>query len=174
MTRRNLPDELRDLLPSLWAFALRITLNTRDAEELVERAYVRGLENADGLSHGTSRLNWMLSIVYSIWTSEMQAEKRHSRDHSNPDANRLGSVSNSDVKDSRASPSIRQIIDAVQRLPETQRAVLILVTLEDLSYREAADVLNVPIRIVMRRLSRARRAIGATVRTTVGDPGAAE
>jgi RNA polymerase sigma-70 factor (ECF subfamily) len=55
----------------------------------------------------------------------------------------------------------RQIIDAVMRLPEAQRAVVLLVAVEGLSYTEAAEVLNVPIGTVMSRLSRARQAIGA-------------
>jgi hypothetical protein len=54
-----------------------------------------------------------------------------------------------------------QIINAVQRLPEAQRVVMLLVAVEGLSYQEAADVLDVPIDTVMSRLSRARQAIGA-------------
>jgi RNA polymerase sigma-70 factor (ECF subfamily) len=54
-----------------------------------------------------------------------------------------------------------QIIDAVERLPEAQRVVMLLVAVEGLSYQEAADVLEVPIGTVMSRLSRARQAVGA-------------
>jgi RNA polymerase sigma-70 factor, ECF subfamily len=51
-------------------------------------------------------------------------------------------------------------VSAVQRLPETQRVVMLLVAVEGLSYKEAADTLGVPIGTVMSRLSRARRTIG--------------
>jgi RNA polymerase sigma-70 factor, ECF subfamily len=54
-----------------------------------------------------------------------------------------------------------QIVSAVQRLPETQRVVMLLVAVEGLSYKEAADTLGVPIGTVMSRLSRARQTIGA-------------
>jgi RNA polymerase sigma-70 factor (ECF subfamily) len=54
-----------------------------------------------------------------------------------------------------------QIIDAVSRLPEAQRVVMLLVAVEGLSYSEAAEVLDVPLGTVMSRLSRARQAIGA-------------
>jgi RNA polymerase sigma-70 factor, ECF subfamily len=54
-----------------------------------------------------------------------------------------------------------QIVSAIQPLPETQRVVMLLVAIEGLSYREAADTLGVPIGTVISRLSRARRTIGA-------------
>jgi RNA polymerase sigma-70 factor (ECF subfamily) len=54
-----------------------------------------------------------------------------------------------------------QIVDAVECLPEAQRVVMQLVAVEGLSYREAAEVLDVPIGTVMSRLARARQTIGA-------------
>jgi RNA polymerase sigma-70 factor (ECF subfamily) len=54
-----------------------------------------------------------------------------------------------------------QIVKAVQRLPEAQRVVMLLVGVEGLSYKEAAEALGVPIGTIMSRLSRARQAIGA-------------
>ena len=54
----------------------------------------------------------------------------------------------------------RQVINAVEALPHAQRVVMVLVAIEGLSYREAADVLDVPIGTVMSRLSRARLTIG--------------
>ena len=54
-----------------------------------------------------------------------------------------------------------QIINTVKRLPEAQRVVILLVAVDGLSYKEAADVLGVPNGTVMSRLSRARYAIGS-------------
>ena len=54
----------------------------------------------------------------------------------------------------------RQVINAVESLPEAQRAVMLLVAVEGLSYREAASVLDVPIGTVMSRLARARISVG--------------
>jgi RNA polymerase sigma-70 factor (ECF subfamily) len=54
-----------------------------------------------------------------------------------------------------------QIVSAVERLPETQRVVMLLVAVEGLSYKEAAEVLDVPIGTIMSRLARARQTIGA-------------
>jgi RNA polymerase sigma-70 factor (ECF subfamily) len=54
-----------------------------------------------------------------------------------------------------------QIVEAVQRLPDAQRVVMLLVAVEGLSYQEAAQTLGVPIGTVMSRLSRARQTIGA-------------
>jgi RNA polymerase sigma-70 factor (ECF subfamily) len=54
-----------------------------------------------------------------------------------------------------------QIVSAVERLPEAQRVVMLLVAVEGLSYNEAAEVLDVPIGTIMSRLARARQAIGS-------------
>ena len=59
----------------------------------------------------------------------------------------------------------RQIIAAVEGLPDAQRAVMLLVAVEGLSYREAAEILDVPMGTVMSRLARARLTIGQTFGT---------
>lgn len=59
----------------------------------------------------------------------------------------------------------RQIVSAVEQLPEAHRMVLLLIAVEGLTYNEAAEVLDVPIGTVMSRLARARQAIGAVLRS---------
>ncbi|MBN3762940.1 hypothetical protein G3O01_19135 [Burkholderia sp. Ac-20365] len=60
---------LPDMLPQLWSFALRLTENEYEAEELVHRACARGLENAHTLCGDAPPLDWMFAIVYSVWRS---------------------------------------------------------------------------------------------------------
>ena len=72
---------LPDMLPRLWSFALRLTENEREAEELVHRACVRGLEDAPMRPHDVPVLDWMFSIVYSIWRTEPMGDARR---HSEP------------------------------------------------------------------------------------------
>ncbi|GAU07152.1 RNA polymerase sigma factor [Burkholderia stabilis] len=75
------------------------------------------------------------------------------------------------VADPRATSetglAVRQIIDAVARLPEPQRIALLLVSIDGFSYQEAADTLDIPVGTIMSRISRARKAI----RTAFDEPG---
>src|SRR6516164_2946305 len=160
MTCDGLCNELPTLLPRLWRFALRLAGDRHDAEDLVQRACVRALERQHQLQPGTSTLSWLFSIVHSVWLNEVRA--RQIRSH--------GSVQwSEELADTVADPVTcnpetytlhQQIISAVEKLPDAQRSVMLLVAVEGLSYREAATVLDVPIGTVMSRLARARQTIG--------------
>ena len=165
MTHDVLCKELPALLPRLWRFALRLAGNPHDAEDLVQRACVRALERRHQLQPGTSTLSWLFSIVHSVWLNEVRA--RQIRNH--------GSMHwSEELADTVADPAApspemytlhQQIIGAVERLPDAQRAVMLLVAVEGLSYSEAAVVLDVPIGTVMSRLARARQTIGEWLAT---------
>jgi RNA polymerase sigma-70 factor, ECF subfamily len=160
MGQDALSAELPALLPRLWRFALRLAGDRHDAEDLVQRACVRALERRHQLQPGTSTLSWLFSIVHSVWLNEVRA--RHIRSH--------GSMQWSDeLAETVADPLAanpetcalhQQVIAAVERLPDAQRTVMLLVAVEGLSYRETAAVLDVPIGTVMSRLARARLTIG--------------
>ncbi|MDR6387179.1 RNA polymerase sigma factor [Paraburkholderia caribensis] len=72
---------LPDMLPRLWSFALRLTENEYEAEELVHQACARGLEDSQTRPPDTSPLDWMFSIVYSIWRDDPMG---HARRHCAP------------------------------------------------------------------------------------------
>jgi RNA polymerase sigma-70 factor, ECF subfamily len=152
--------ELPQLLPRLWRFALRLTRNTSDAEDLVQRCCVRALERRLQWRPGSAMLSWLFSIMHSIWLNELRsAQRRREASLDSGDAFAL-----EDVAASSGDPEqglwYRQVMVAVEQLPEAQRLVMLLVAVEGMSYREAADVLAVPIGTVMSRLSRARLTIG--------------
>jgi RNA polymerase sigma-70 factor (ECF subfamily) len=169
MTRDGLCNELPTLLPRLWRFALRLAGDPHDAEDLVQRACVRALERQHQLQPGTSTLSWLFSIVHSVWLNEVRAQQTR----------RHGSIQwNEELADTVADPTAlspetytlhRQIIGAVERLPDAQRAVMLLVAVEGLSYREAAIALDVPIGTIMSRLARARQTIGELFTTRRAD-----
>jgi len=175
MTRNGLCNELPTLLPRLWRFALRLAGDPHDAEDLVQRACVRALERQHQLQPGTSTLSWLFSIVHSVWLNEVRAQQTRRR----------GSIQWSDeLADTVADPTTptpetyalhRQIISAVERLPDAQRSVMLLVAVEGLTYREAAIALDVPIGTVMSRLARARQTIGELFAAQLPDgPGASD
>jgi RNA polymerase sigma-70 factor, ECF subfamily len=157
----ELQRQLPHLLPRLWRFALRLTRNPHDAEDLVQRSCVRALERRAQWRPGTALLSWLFAIEHSIWLNELRSAQRRRTgsldgEPSLEDDERLVSPS--------GNPELglhyRQVVMAVEALPEAQRVVMLLVAVEGLSYREAADVLTVPIGTVMSRLSRARSTVG--------------
>ncbi|MFP3555422.1 RNA polymerase sigma factor [Paraburkholderia sp. SIMBA_049] len=161
MSSADLHGMLPSMLPRLFAFALRLARDRHDAEDLVQRACIRALEREHQLQPGTAPLSWMFSIIHTAWINELQARNVRERSSVEWDDGQVQNVTDQSMRTPEQFLMNRQIIDAVMRLPEAQRAVMLLVAVEGLSYEEAAQVLNVPIGTVMSRLSRARQAIGA-------------
>lgn len=156
----SLPNLLPGMLPRLWAFSLRLCRDRHDAEDLLQRSCVRGLERAHQLQPGTTPLSWMFSIMHSTWINELRARNVRSRASADWD-DALLTVSDPAARSPEDVLLSREIIMAVGRLPEAQRVVMLLVAVEGLGYAEAARVLDVPIGTIMSRLSRARQSIGA-------------
>ncbi|MDR3398084.1 MAG: RNA polymerase sigma factor [Pandoraea sp.] len=170
MTGQDLPSLLPGLLPRLWAFALRITGDRHDAEDLVQRACVHALERVHQWQLGTSALSWMYSIVHTTWINEIRARRVRSRGSLAWDDADVEAIPDLQASTPEDLASYHQVFGAVDRLPEAQRFVVLLVAVEGLSYQEAALVLDVPIGTVMSRLSRARRTIGDQFRNPEGQP----
>jgi RNA polymerase sigma-70 factor, ECF subfamily len=160
MNDNDLPAVLPTLLPRLWRFALRLTQNQHDAEDLVQRACVRALERRSQLQPGTSTLSWLFSIVHSTWMNELRARSIRGRGSMDLQDDEIEAFADPSGHNPEIDLMHRQVISAVEALPDAQRVVMVLVAIEGLSYREAADVLDVPIGTVMSRLSRARLTIG--------------
>ncbi len=151
----------------LWRFALRLTRNTHDAEDLLQRSYLRGLERRHQWQPATSMISWLFAIMHSIWVNELRSAQRR----------RTGSLESEEQWDEIPDRSTnndpehilfyKQVVNSVDALPEAQRVVMVLIAVEGLSYREAADVLDIPIGTVMSRLARARIAVGEQFVTSV-------
>jgi len=146
--------ELLAMLPKLRRFARTLTGSADEGDDLLQSACARALERADQFIIGTRFDSWMYRIVQTIWIDRV----RHMR-------HRELSVDPGELADFPAGGSGREVEDkialaqarrAIARLPEELREVLVLVSIEELSYREAADILGIPIGTVMSRLSRAR------------------
>ncbi|WP_028207618.1 RNA polymerase sigma factor [Paraburkholderia nodosa] len=161
MSGTDLPGMLPAMIPRLWAFALRLSGDHHDAEDLVQRACLRGLERAHQLQPDTAPLSWMYSIVHSTWINELRARSVRKRASFEWDDDFLENLPDPVDKGPETQLMHSQIIEAVERLPEAQRVVMLLVAVEGMTYQQAADVLKVPIGTVMSRLSRARQSVGA-------------
>ncbi|WP_411227932.1 RNA polymerase sigma factor [Serratia quinivorans] len=120
------------------------------ADDLVQATCVRALERAAQFAVGTRMDRWLFAILHSIWLNETRAQ--HIRQGQ-------GFVDVEELVGSENSEEpiwANEVMQRVNRLPEAQRNALFLVYVEELSYREAAEVLDVPIGTIMSRLAAAR------------------
>lgn len=160
----DLHEVLPALLPRLRMFALHLARDTHDAEDLLQRTCLRALERAHQLQADTAPLSWMYSIMHTSWISELRARGVRSRARVDWDENFVDTVADPQAADPQAAVLDTQLMNTVQGLPDAQRAVMLLVAVEGLTYQEAADVLGVPIGTVMSRLARARITLAARLR----------
>lgn len=160
MVNDELQQQLPELLPRLWRFAMRLTRDRDDAQDLVQRCCVRALERRWQWRPGTAMLSWLYTIMHSIWLNEVRARQR--RRESSLDWEDSWHETAVDIRapDPSDNALYRQVVEAVEMLPEAQRLVIMLVDVEGLSYKETAEVLAVPIGTVMSRLARARSTVG--------------
>jgi RNA polymerase sigma-70 factor, ECF subfamily len=160
LQRDELVRQLPGLMPRLWRFALRLTRHQADAEDLVQRSYVRALERRHQWQQGTSLLSWVFAIMHSIWMNELRSAQRRREGSLATDQEFDDVIEPSSSADPEYQLMCKQVVQAVNALPEAQRIVMTLVAVEGLSYREAAEVLDVPIGTIMSRLARARLSVG--------------
>lgn len=148
--------EMETLLPRLRRFARGLTGNAPDADDIVQAACEKALCNAEQWTVGTRLDSWLYRIVHTVWLDEVR-RRRHSSRGAPADTTEHGG------EDGVATVEARLRLDEVRRLmtdlPEEQRATLSLVCIEGLGYRDAANVLGVPIGTVMSRLARGRAAL---------------
>ncbi|MDF1721803.1 MAG: RNA polymerase sigma factor [Minwuia sp.] len=140
-------------LPRLWRYGLSLSRNPSVAEELVQATCLRALERQSQFRTGTNLRAWLFTILSSIWKNQLRAEKvRTGGGFADPETEL--------VFDGAASMEtnnlLRRVLSEVSELPEAQRQAVILVYVEEFTYREAAHILEVPIGTIMSRLSAAR------------------
>ena len=153
----DIGDGLVALLPRLRRYALMLCRSPAAADDLVQGTCVRALDNAESWTPGTRLDAWTFRILRNLWIDGLRrAEHRE-------DVVELAQVN--DIVGDTGEPQVMarlhlsDVQRAIEALPGEQREALLLVCVEDLSYREAADVLSVPIGTIMSRLARARKRI---------------
>ncbi|WP_033074712.1 RNA polymerase sigma factor [Sphingopyxis sp. MWB1] len=150
-------DELVELLPRLRRFARGLTGNTSDADDLCQAAIERALKSQDQWSHGTRLDSWMYRITRNLWIDDRRAAGRRGIHAPIDDA--VTQVAGDDAAQVEAGVVGGDVDKAMARLPDEQREVVLLVLVEGYAYREAADILDVPIGTVTSRLARGRESL---------------
>jgi RNA polymerase sigma-70 factor (ECF subfamily) len=154
----------RDLarhLPALFAHAQRLTRNRTEAEDLVQAGVLRALAFATTFEPGTNLKGWLHQVLESVFLSDCRRRARERR--------ALGGLESDPCAwfRSDALPAMRglspPVATALLRLPSSYRDVVRLVDVEELSYRDAANELGVPLGTIMSRLHRGRRLLAETL-----------
>jgi RNA polymerase sigma-70 factor (ECF subfamily) len=151
----DVDDLLRELLPRLRRFAASLTRDHSSADDLVQSCLEKALSAWDSKRPDGDLRAWLFSILYRQFLDAHRRSRRYSRmleyftgtqnDHHAPSAER--------------TIVAQTTLQAFDSLSTEQRALLLAVSVEGLSYKEVAQVLDVPIGTVMSRLSRARQAL---------------
>lgn len=157
-----------EFAPQLYSAALRMTRNPADAEDLVQETYLRGYRSFHTFTEGTNLRAWLFRILTNGYIDTYHKKQR------NPDEVDLGEVEELTLYrgvrglDRAASSAEAEVFEmftddevkaALEALPETYRIPVLLADVEDFSYREIAEILDIPIGTVMSRLHRGRRAM---------------
>ena len=146
-------------LDAAFNLARWLTRNEHDAQDVVQDAFLRAFKFFEGFHGGNSR-SWLLSIVRHTTYTWLQKNRR-------PELATVFDEEKHDVEDTASNPEVlllknadrQEIMKAVEELPVEFREAMILRELEGMSYREIADMTDVPVGTVMSRLARARKRL---------------
>ena len=150
LTNRN--QEIVEILPNLRRFALSLTGNMADADDLLQSTVERLL--ARGIPDDAHVLKWSFRVCRNLWIDETRSRKVREDTDQDPDA--IGALATPGESQVIGELALGEAGRAMLAIPAEQRAVLELVAIEGYSYKEAAGLLEVPIGTVMSRLARAR------------------
>lgn len=166
MRERNKERPLRDakleqamvaLQPKLRRFAYGLSGNPDTANELVQCTYERALTRLSQWQPGTRLDSWMYRILQSIWLNQLRAGKVRGSHQEPVEPDSQGCEL--PIRRLEAGMMLETVQRCMWQLPEEQRAALMLVAVEGLSYKEASAVLDVPVGTLTSRLARARMAL---------------
>lgn len=146
--------EIAALLPRLRRFGRTLARHREDADDLVQIAVERALTRTEQWQPGTRLDSWMFRIMQNAWIDETRARERRGQTFVAEEEGEHVGVSTNDAQIDAIA-----VRKAVAQLSDDQRAVVGLVLVEGLPYKEAAEVLGVPIGTLTSRLARAREAL---------------
>jgi RNA polymerase sigma factor (sigma-70 family) len=148
--------EMVELLPRLRRFARVLAREPADADDLVQLTVERALVRQDQWMVGTRLDSWMFRIMKNAWIDETRSRRRQDAVFAPEEAGeRVGDDGGAAERRLEVAEVERELV----RLPEDQRMAVALVLIEGLSYREASDVLDVPMGTLTSRLVRGRNAM---------------
>lgn len=179
-------EQAMPLMSSLYSAAMRMTRNPSDAEDLVQETYLRAYRGFGGFQEGTNLKAWMYRILTNTYINSYRSKKRRPDETELDEVEdlylyrRLGGLEAATMGRSAEDELMdwlteAEIKDALEDLPEQFRMAVLLADVEGFSYKEIAEILDIPIGTVMSRLHRGRtglqkRLYDFAVRRGLADP----
>jgi RNA polymerase sigma-70 factor, ECF subfamily len=157
-----------EFLDGLYSYALVLTRNRTDAEDLVQETYVRAMPAMGKVREGSNIKSWLFTILRNLWLNQLRKQRNGPQNVEIEDG-----VANYIVEPSKDSHDLcvskretAQVRTAIQELPLEFCEIILLREYEELSYQEIASVLDCSIGTVMSRLGRARAKLRALLAVT--------
>jgi RNA polymerase sigma-70 factor (ECF subfamily) len=147
--------QVEPLIPALRRYARALVRNRANADDLVQDCLERAVSRWHQRRDGDVRA-WLFTILHNLAISQFRQSATRGR-HVSIDETNEDDFGEAAVQEQKLM--YQDVLSKLAKLPEDQRAVLLLVAVEDLSYGDAAKVLNIPVGTVMSRLSRARERL---------------
>jgi RNA polymerase sigma-70 factor (ECF subfamily) len=160
-----------EYLDGLYSYALVLSRNRVDAEDLVQETYVRAIQAMGRLRVGSNMKSWLFTILRNVWLNQLRKWRNGPQmielEVGDDVANYIEDPSK-DAYDLYVSKlETEQVRAAIQELPIEFREIILLREYEDLSYQEIASVLDCPVGTVMSRLGRARAKLRVVLSETL-------
>jgi RNA polymerase sigma-70 factor, ECF subfamily len=163
-------EQAMEYAPQLYSAALRMTRNRADAEDLVQETYLKGYRSFHTFTQGTNLRAWLFRILTNTYINAYRSRQRR------PDETDLGEIEDlylyrrlGTLQDSALGRSAEESLmealpddevkQALEDLPDNFRLPVILADVDGFSYKEIAEILDIPIGTVMSRLHRGRKAM---------------
>lgn len=168
---REMVSLIEPLIPALRRYARALMRERPAADDLVQDCLERAISRWHQRRHDDDARAWIFTILHNLAMTRLRRATQQPVHVALEDAD-VANLSSAATQEDRLQ--YRDLLNALAQLPDEQRSVLLLVTVEQLSYADAARVLDLPIGTIMSRLSRARerlaRLMSAEPRANVSAP----
>jgi RNA polymerase sigma-70 factor (ECF subfamily) len=159
-------------IDGLYGYAMALTRNQAEAEDLVQETYVRAIQGAESLRAGSNVKNWLFTILRNIRLNQLRHQRTAKLVAMDGEENAM------DIAETAKDPYAffvskmehEQVREAIQQLPVDFREVILLREFEELSYQEIATILDCPPGTVMSRLARARAKLWTLLSAALPPP----
>jgi RNA polymerase sigma-70 factor (ECF subfamily) len=152
------------LMPNLYSAAVRLRRTPSDAEDLLQETYLRAFRGFAGFTEGTNLKAWVYRILTNTYINSYRKKQREPVTVSGDDMEEWYLYDHIEAQDSAENEVLESLPEAevkaaLESLPEGFRLTVWLVDVEGFSYKEAAEILEVPVGTVMSRLHRGRKSL---------------
>ncbi len=160
---RSFDAEALPYMDDLFRMALRMTRDRARAEDAVQEAYLQAWKSFDRFESGTNGRAWLYKVLFNCVHHQRRKWLRFPSAGDSEEVLETLAASPLPVADKLSDA---QVLEALDQIPDDYRAVVLLVDVEEFAYKDASEVLGVPIGTVMSRLSRGRKALRAKLEET--------